>query len=504
MPEKRKRKKNPYLNNRDLLAQVKISLEEGKMTDPLANMLMMLVKRYSERANFANYCVDKDTEALTQRGWTRYNQISTNDKILSYDPKTRKLVWSNIQDLYINQEYVGPMHKLDTQGLDALVTPNHKFVSAERGIIPVEDIICNEHIVLTGLPVSDPETLKYSNSFVETVGWAITEGHYIKGSVRKRCISLSQKEGRYADKIRNCLTESNIPFKEYMWRDGLAVFNCTGEDICNIYDDIAPNRVLSPEFILSLTQSQRLLLIETMVNADGWYRPNGGMSYVQKDPKHIDSFLMLCTLAGLTTSTVPMTYKTPVSKKNPNGGTSDVLSINIYSQPKLQCNAEHIDFHGGRPSPGGRREQKANTPTQQYDGVIWCPQTEFGTFVCRRNKYIYVTGNTYIEDMRGYALMELMRSWPSFKPHVSTNAFAFFTQCVKNSFIQYLNKERRQRDIRDSLLVHSGLTPSFTYQMQQSEKSKVVDDEEDWNSQQKKKEALETNEEQSQNDFITY
>jgi len=70
---------------------------------------------------------------------------------------------------------------------------------------------------------------------------------------------------------------------------------------------------------------------------------------------------------------------------------------------------------------------------------------------------------TYNDDMQGYARMMLVKTWKSFNPDRSSNAFAFFTQCVKNSFIQYLNQERKQRDIRDKLLVDKGLDPSYTY-----------------------------------------
>ncbi len=57
----------------------------------------------------------------------------------------------------------------------------------------------------------------------------------------------------------------------------------------------------------------------------------------------------------------------------------------------------------------------------------------------------------------------LVKTWDSFDPAKSSNPFAFFTQCIKNSFIQYLNYEQRQRDIRDEVLVDKGMSPSFGY-----------------------------------------
>lgn len=75
---------------------------------------------------------------------------------------------------------------------------------------------------------------------------------------------------------------------------------------------------------------------------------------------------------------------------------------------------------------------------------------------------------TYNDDMQGYAMLMLVRTWKSFKPEKSNNPFAFYTQCIKNSFIQYLNQEKRQRNLRDALLVDNGLNPSHTYQLENS------------------------------------
>lgn len=86
---------------------------------------------------------------------------------------------------------------------------------------------------------------------------------------------------------------------------------------------------------------------------------------------------------------------------------------------------------------------------------------------------------SYNEDMQAYAMMMLVRTWNSFDPSKSTNPFAFFTQCIKNSFIQYLNHEKRQRTIRDLLLVDIGLNPSFGFEENASDQH-YVEDEQDY------------------------
>lgn len=75
---------------------------------------------------------------------------------------------------------------------------------------------------------------------------------------------------------------------------------------------------------------------------------------------------------------------------------------------------------------------------------------------------------TYNEDMQAYAMMMLCKTWASFDAEKSNNPFAFYTQCIKHSFSQFLNSEKKQRDIRDAVLVENGLNPSFTYQLDHS------------------------------------
>ena len=92
---------------------------------------------------------------------------------------------------------------------------------------------------------------------------------------------------------------------------------------------------------------------------------------------------------------------------------------------------------------------------------------------------------SYNDDMQSYAMMMLVRTWNSFNPEKSNNPFAFFTQCIKNSFIQYLNQEKRQRVIRDELLVDQGMAPSFGYNNNGSDHTvQGIDDEQDFDAMQ--------------------
>lgn len=76
---------------------------------------------------------------------------------------------------------------------------------------------------------------------------------------------------------------------------------------------------------------------------------------------------------------------------------------------------------------------------------------------------------SYNEDMQAYAMYMLVKTWHKFNDELYFNAFAFYTQCVKHSFKQYLNMEKKHRTIRDLLLIDSGLNPSFNFSDDRSE-----------------------------------
>lgn len=70
---------------------------------------------------------------------------------------------------------------------------------------------------------------------------------------------------------------------------------------------------------------------------------------------------------------------------------------------------------------------------------------------------------TYNEDMQAFALLTIVKVWKGFKAERSNNPFAYFTQTIKNAFFQFDNLERKQRDIRDSILISHGESASFSF-----------------------------------------
>lgn len=74
-------------------------------------------------------------------------------------------------------------------------------------------------------------------------------------------------------------------------------------------------------------------------------------------------------------------------------------------------------------------------------------------------------GYTYIDEMKGHALLQLTQIGLQFNEYKSDNPFSYYTAIVSNSFTRVYNLEKKHQDLRDDLLIDSGANPSFSRQL---------------------------------------
>ena len=83
-------------------------------------------------------------------------------------------------------------------------------------------------------------------------------------------------------------------------------------------------------------------------------------------------------------------------------------------------------------------------------------------------------GYTYVEEMKGQAILQLSQIGLQFDESKSENPFAYYTAAVTNSFTRILNIEKKMQNIRDDMLQENGLTPSSTRQYQAEFASEIA------------------------------
>ena len=83
-------------------------------------------------------------------------------------------------------------------------------------------------------------------------------------------------------------------------------------------------------------------------------------------------------------------------------------------------------------------------------------------------------GYTYIDEMKGQAILQLSQIGLQFDESKSENPFAYYTAAVTNSFTRVLNIEKKNQSIRDDMLEENGLAPSLTRQNAQGYADEVA------------------------------
>lgn len=76
----------------------------------------------------------------------------------------------------------------------------------------------------------------------------------------------------------------------------------------------------------------------------------------------------------------------------------------------------------------------------------------------------YFGGYSYRDDMIAVALQNLHKKALKFDCERFSNPFAYYTTSIHRSFVNVLGEERYHRNLRDLLLVNSGVSASFSFE----------------------------------------
>jgi hypothetical protein len=124
--------------------------------------------------------------------------------------------------------------------------------------------------------------------------------------------------------------------------------------------------VLPQSAVFGWSPSDARALFDAMVDGDGHRRPDGRMSFMQKDLAVAEAFQMLAVRRG---------YRTTLTTHSHSG------TYVVQVSP-----ARWIDLRTGRDGllPATDRER--------YEGIVWCPSVSTGAWLARRNGQPFITG----------------------------------------------------------------------------------------------------------------
>ena len=150
----------------------------------------------------------------------------------------------------------------------------------------------------------------------------------------------------------------------------------------------------------------------------------------------------------------------PGRKKNPKSTADSYMKLNFYPFKHFVIDpADGVEKEVGRShSKHGKFNLERGSITNKLAKM----------FILMVNKYAQRgnwRGYTYLDEMKGQALLQLAQMGLQFDEYKSDNPFSYYTASVSNSFTRVLNLEKKNQDLRDDLLIDSGASPSFSRQL---------------------------------------
>lgn len=309
------------------------------------------------------YCMDEETEILTPIGWKRWDGVKPGDLAVAFDLETGGFRNEPVLRV-ITKRHTGEMVRLRSDGIDSLVTSDHRVVlhRIQRGVgrygiyLPVfcraSDIPTHVYIPIGGAPVG-PGVEGLTLDMARIVGWVISDGYR----------SATKKDGRgMVEELRVLLPAGVATYpRERRNRSQSVVFYFGADfsrDVLRWLEDglhRIPRRILADG-----SPAQLRALYFGLLEGDGTATVGGWRAfYPGKDEALADDFQELATRLGISA----------VKKYVPQTGQWTVL---------LSHRKRHYI----------RRPER-----QAYEGLVWDITIPSGAFVARRHGKVFVTGN---------------------------------------------------------------------------------------------------------------
>lgn len=319
-------------------------------------------------------CFAEGTEVLTDRGFVDFREIR-NEKVLQVSENGLEAVEAKP----FSMEWCGDMVSYNKTDVDFRVTSNHDMVTThgkvEAGTIFATSRTRSKHAIVKAIEYQkDDATIR--DDEIRILAATIADGN-INNNVNVR-ISVSREK-----KIAFLAT---LQYKNMLPRKcagDVATFD--GRMIKTTKDQMQFNFELTPHIktfvdkkknininaILTLSQRQARLLVDTWVFFDGNISSSGTKRLYTSNANHLMALQILSVLAGYSISK-ESTRRTPGARDNFVVVLSDIKSVPLFRAPK---------------------DKNSLTSEIVERERVWCVTVPTGKIVVRKNNFSFVCGN---------------------------------------------------------------------------------------------------------------
>ena len=331
-----------------------------------------------------HWCKTADHEVFTKdRGWVTHDQLLVGDMVQTLNHETGLSEWQPVQAVYRADVVDEPMLAMRSASHASVSTAGHRWPIVKSGrkvsggrrrwTTSGAGFAAADRVPVAARSVSWPDTPKYTDDMVKLIAAYTADGtllHYRSGT---EYVRIAKFEDREINELRAVLqsvfggaTEHDHPTAT---ANGTAFV--IGHENSRVITDIAcgKQKVVSRDFVQSLTESQAELFLHSMIRLGDGVVSGGARIYYQSDARRLDAIEMAAIMLG---------YKVTCGQRNQQTG--------FGTEP-----LHWVRVSGARDTFSPR---DCDQTWESYTGVVWCPTTPNGTWLCRYDGHIFYTGNS--------------------------------------------------------------------------------------------------------------
>jgi calcineurin-like phosphoesterase family protein len=338
------------------------------------------------------HCIDEESEILTNEGFKKYNEISKDQQVYTFNKNTELLELSDIDSIILNN-YTGKYYETDAFKMSMSITDEHTYVGINRNSKKYEEVLIKDYVNTNysrinlirsglynsiGIDLSDNELRLY---ICLAADGSITE--YNLGRLRV------QKD-RKIQYFKTLLENLNIEYTENTSKDYTVCLNFK-----------IPQKILDlnikglDSYLLNCNRHQCGIILESYLNTDGCLNGENVVIYSSKKSE-IDILQHIFIING---------YMAKVFGRDDHGFSKTTNYALTLADKTIQ---------GFNPN---QFEEKI-----AENKLFWCITTQNQNFFCRRNGFVYLTGNCHhkIDNHPinvNYRRMDVGIDWEEFRPY---------------------------------------------------------------------------------------
>lgn len=332
-------------------------------------------------------CVDGETEILTLEGWKRHNQLKVGDRIISTDDEGRAVeVGVQAVNVFKRPQEIALFSAKGPRKFSMAVTDDHRCVvmkeqkrAGKRGwsapyFEAAKDLDQRHHLLRAPLaPLERADTI--GPDMAALIGWFAAEGWFARnrGARVKNNVRLEQSlthNPEHVAEIDGLLERLGGGFSRHLVKDGKHVLWSLSGDLAKAIREACPDKLLTWEMFAIMSADEMSALLDAFARADGTVRgKNGCITISQKastNRQNLEVLQAMATVIGRPASIG-------------EGGTRD---------------CDHLMLAGNGLIKTTKTGVINLTKSRLQVPMVWCPTTDNGRWIARRNGVVFVTGNS--------------------------------------------------------------------------------------------------------------